>query len=218
MNDFGMNMSAPNIKILIRTYENRIRELKEIIKQKDSEIFSLQQKLNKKNEKNYNFFGNIDWQLDLVNDNISININGKIKCPKDAKTYLIKDKLINSYFTFNHKSISFNNTLEDNGIKNGSMINISDFLYNIDFIDRGTHEVITVDGDCSIKQAIKYYSEKIGKKGLYQKILHEQIIFTYKNNKLNALDETPIKKVFNYIRDPFIIVLGGIRIDLMENY
>ena len=44
MNDFGMNMSAPNIKILIRTYENRIRELKEIIKQKDSEIFSLQQK------------------------------------------------------------------------------------------------------------------------------------------------------------------------------
>ena len=150
--------------------------------------------------------------------NISININGKIKCSKDAKSYLIKDKLLNSYFTFNHKPISFNNTLEENGIKDGSIINITDFLYNIDFIDRGTHEEIILDGNCSIKQAIKYYSEKIGKKGVYQKILKDQIIFTYKNNKLNILDETPIKKVFNNIRDPYIIVVGGIRIDLMENY
>ena len=216
--NFLMNISAPNIKNLIRTYENRIRELKELIKQKDSEIFSLQQKLNIKSKKYYNPFGNIDWQLYLNNDNISMNINGKIKCPKDAKSYLIKDKLLNSYFTFNHKPISFNNTLEENGIKDGSIINITDFLYNIDFIDRGTHEEIILDGNCSIKQAIKYYSEKIGKKGVYQKILQDQIIFTYKNNKLNILDETPIKKVFNNIRDPFIIVIGGIRIDLMENY
>ena len=53
MNNFGMknqlnlmDNTALNIKNIIQPYENKIRELEEIIKQKDFEIIVLKQKLN----------------------------------------------------------------------------------------------------------------------------------------------------------------------------
>ena len=58
MNNMGMNMNmnlnlmeqtAQNIKNIIQPYENKIRELEEIIKQKDFEIIVLKQKLNNNN-------------------------------------------------------------------------------------------------------------------------------------------------------------------------
>ena len=54
-NNIGMNIqpnlmdnTALNIKSIIQPYENKIRELEEIIKQKDFEIIVLKQKLNTK--------------------------------------------------------------------------------------------------------------------------------------------------------------------------
>ena len=41
-----MNMNPPNIQNIIQSYENRIRELEELIRQKDLEIITLNQKLN----------------------------------------------------------------------------------------------------------------------------------------------------------------------------
>ena len=53
MNNIGMNIqpnlmdnTALNIKNIIQPYENKIRVLEEIIKQKDFEIIVLKQKLN----------------------------------------------------------------------------------------------------------------------------------------------------------------------------
>ena len=57
MNNFGMNpimsgftmdQTALNIKSIVEPYENKIRELEEIIKQKDFEITVLKQKLKNK--------------------------------------------------------------------------------------------------------------------------------------------------------------------------
>ena len=64
MNQMGMRTSQPNlmnldatsqnIKNIIEPYENKIRELEEIIKQKDFEIIVLKQKLNNSNNMNIN--------------------------------------------------------------------------------------------------------------------------------------------------------------------
>ena len=57
-NNIGMNIqpnlmdnTALNIKSIIQPYENKIRELEEIIKQKDFEIIVLKQKLNTNSKK-----------------------------------------------------------------------------------------------------------------------------------------------------------------------
>ena len=49
MNGIPMDETAQNIKNIIQPYENKIRELEEIIKQKDFEIIVLKQKLNNNN-------------------------------------------------------------------------------------------------------------------------------------------------------------------------
>ena len=57
MNGMQMGATAINIKNIIQPYENKIKELEEIIKQKDFEITVLKQKLNnyKYNSMNMNF-------------------------------------------------------------------------------------------------------------------------------------------------------------------
>ena len=56
MNSIGMNLdqTAQNIKEIIQPYENKIRELEEIIKQKDFEITVLKQKLKNSNANQIN--------------------------------------------------------------------------------------------------------------------------------------------------------------------
>ena len=54
MNGMMMDETAQNIRNIIQPYENRIRELEEIIKQKDFEIIVLKQKLNNSNISNIN--------------------------------------------------------------------------------------------------------------------------------------------------------------------
>ena len=65
-----MDETAQNIKSIIQPYENKIRELEEIIKQKDFEITVLKQKLKNVN-KNDNFM-NIN-QMNLMNMNMNQN-------------------------------------------------------------------------------------------------------------------------------------------------
>ena len=62
-----MDQTALNVKSIIEPYENKIRELEEIIKQKDFEIIVLKQKLN---NKNMNPMININ-----MNPMMNININ-----------------------------------------------------------------------------------------------------------------------------------------------
>jgi len=70
INEIPMDETAQNIKSIIQPYENKIRELEEIIKQKDFEITVLKQKLKNVN-KNDNFM-NIN-QMNLMNMNMNQN-------------------------------------------------------------------------------------------------------------------------------------------------
>ena len=134
MNNFGMNPmfmnpilmnNMNNIPInnqpnfmdnaaLIQNYENKIRELEEIIKQKDFEIIALKQKLNINIPNN-----NINMMNPMMNmnmepmfypsnpDKISINIKSNLNyitdCFKSDKTSILKERLI---LTYNYKPIN----------------------------------------------------------------------------------------------------------------
>ena len=92
MNNIGMNIqpnfmdnTALNIKSIIQPYENKIRELEEIIKQKDFEIIVLKQKLNNIQNNNMNMMNmNMMNQPEMAFNNynsdneILINIKSNI--------------------------------------------------------------------------------------------------------------------------------------------
>ena len=79
MNGMSMDATAQNIKNIIQPYENKIKQLEEIIRQKDFEITVLKQKLNnnKPNTMNINNpldFMNMNNQMNIMNMNIPLNI------------------------------------------------------------------------------------------------------------------------------------------------
>ena len=81
MNGMSMDTTAQNIKNIIQPYENKIKELEEIIRQKDFEITVLKQKLNnnKSNNKNINNpldFMNMNKQMNMMNNQMNMmNMN-----------------------------------------------------------------------------------------------------------------------------------------------
>ena len=94
MNNIGMNQiinsipfdqTALNIKSIVEPYENKIRQLEEIIKQKDFEITALKQKLNNNNMNMNNFLINSFNQMNpMTNNNMNNNqINMAIPNTKD---------------------------------------------------------------------------------------------------------------------------------------
>ena len=70
INEIPMDETAQNIKSIIQPYENKIRELEEIIKQKDFEITVLKQKL--KNVNKSDNFMNMN-QMNMMNMNMNQN-------------------------------------------------------------------------------------------------------------------------------------------------
>ena len=79
MNGMSMDTTAQNIKNIIQPYENKIKQLEEIIRQKDFEITVLKQKLNnnKPNTMNNNNpldFMDMNNQMNIMNMNIPLNI------------------------------------------------------------------------------------------------------------------------------------------------
>ena len=67
----------------------------------------------------------------LNNDNeISITVQSNIKLKKKDKASILNDY---SKFTYNYMPILFDKTFEENGIQNGSIINITNKIYNLVF-------------------------------------------------------------------------------------
>ena len=216
-----MAQPAINVKSIIQPYEKKIKELEEIIKKKNIEITALTQKLNIY-EKNGIIFNrpilnnsiNIPQNINK-NDEISIAIQfniKNIKCSKKQIASVIEDKLDlkNINLTFNYKPISFNETIEENGIYEGSIINITNQIYNIDFMRGENHCLINLDGECPFKVAVVSYCEKAKDPKLYYKALKNKITFLY-IHRLNILDETPIKDIFRGYFNPRIYVLDTIK-------
>ena len=236
MNNFGMNQmfmnpilmnnmnnipinNQPNLMdnaALIQNYENKIRELEEIIKQKDFEIIVLKQKLNNipnnnlmnmnmnlmnpmMNIMNQNMNMNIQPMIDPFNRNsinihIQSDISNEFKCFTDDKASILKNRL---RIMHNYKLIDIDKTIEENGIFDGSIIKVTDKSYTLRFKDESNQiKNIVLDGDCPVKQAIKFYSLNCKDENIYQMVLNNKIYFIFDSIKLNVLDETPIKQIF----------------------
>ena len=139
MNGMMMNETAQNIRNIIQPYENKIRELEEIIKQKDFEIIVLKQKLNYNNISNINninpmminmnmnpfniMMGNMNQQKENKEKEIylaiiSENKSELIKCFKEDKVSLLNEKynLNEGILTFNYKPIDYDKTIAENKI------------------------------------------------------------------------------------------------------
>ena len=245
MNNFGINNqlnlmdnTALNIKNIIQPYENKIRELEEIIKQKDFEIIVLKQKLNNipnnnlmnmnmnlmnpmMNIMNQNMNMNIQPMIDpfnnisFENNRNSINIyiqsdiSNKFECFTDDKASILINRL---RIMHNYKPIDIDKTIEENGIFDGSIIKVTDKFYTLHFKDESNQvKNIMLDGDCPVKQAIKFYSLNCKDENIYQMVLNNKIYFIFDSIKLNVLDETPIKKIFlsSYIPIIKVFEYGG---------
>ena len=105
--------------------------------------------------------------------------------------------------------ISYDKTLEEHGISNGSIINIADRIYTVYFTDgSGISKRLNLDGDCPVKKAIELYFKLINKENLYQKLLGNEINYAFIFNAtiLNIRDETPIKNIFGRNNGPKLVV------------
>ena len=226
MNNIGMNIqpnlmdnTAINIKSIIQPYENKIRELEEIIKQKDFEIIVLKQKLNNIQNNNMNMMNhmmnmNMMDQPEMAFNNynsdneIFINIKSNIKnirCFKNVKISEIQNILI---LTYNYKPLSYEETLEKNGILNGSILEITDRVYNITFkiAASGTKKAIFLGGNCPINYAIKLFCELFKDKNVYQYILSKKISLIFNACVININDNRYLRDLFLRHNNPTILV------------
>ena len=148
MNNNAMNMdnTTLNIKNIVQPYENKIKELEEIIRKKDFEITVLKQKLNKNNNlmnmninpinpKIYNqnmnqfmVFGNNNQQIEDKGNQMKLTI--KSENQEFNIEYFSKDKISSIYekynvkgnLTYNFKLLERNSSISDNKISNYSVI------------------------------------------------------------------------------------------------
>ena len=163
MNEFSMDETAQNVKFLIKPYEDKIRQLEEIIKQKDFEIAVLKQKLIKNNSNNNLMNMNpINMNVNQINPmnmmvqnipnnqpNQHINDQGKeinlkiikenkeyhIKCYEGELASVLKSKcqIGRGSFNYKYKPLKSNLTLKENGLVDNSIIQFKTKMMNLVF-------------------------------------------------------------------------------------
>jgi len=221
MNGVMMDETAQNIKNIIQPYENRIRELEEIIKQKDFEIIVLKQKLNNNNinpmmiNMNMNpmniMMGNMNQQMEDKGKEICLTIISKnkkefFKCFEGDKVSIIKEKynqFNQNSLTFNYKPISCNLSIKENEICDGSWIYETNFVKNIIFVNGDIKRSISLSEDCPIGIALIYYYMKFGRINHIMTAIgggKQEFSFLYNDKELKIGDKTPIKEIF--LNDP----------------
>ena len=158
INQMGINpMMMNNLQQNLIQYENKIRELEEIIKQKYFEIIALKQKLN--NISNPNFINmNMNPMMMGINKNqMNIDIGNlfqqekdeiyktpiKIKSENDEfvvkifeddKVSILREKYnIKKALTYNYKPLDEDLTFKEIGIYSGSSIQVKNQIYTINF-------------------------------------------------------------------------------------
>ena len=73
------------------------------------------------------------------------------------------------HLVYNYQPLEYDKTLEENGIFNGSILGITDKIYNIKFTStKNNIKVMNLDGNCTLKKAIKLYCELLKGKNIYQ--------------------------------------------------
>ena len=224
MNQIGMNLdqTAQNIKEIIQPYENKIRELEEIIKQKDFEITVLKQKLKNShndqiniNQMNMMNLNQMNMMMGVTNqqekgkeirvelkfqDNRIINA----KCFEKEKASVLREKLnLNASnenihkITLDYQIIDENLTIEENHIYYGSKLYISSHIINIIFrVQTGNCHYFSLEENCPVGMAIiLFLAKKIGKPEMIFDV-DRSLFFLYNASRLVIKDNTPIKEIF----------------------
>ena len=238
MNNFGMmgmnnqqnlmDENAIRIKNIIQPYENKIKELEEIIRQKDFEIALLKDKLNNnginiqsQNFININPINQMNMMMPISNlenskrgkeiivylmNNVN-NITKQYSCFENDMTYILFDKMYQNHpwnllrHYLEGKKIYPFLKIAENGIKDGSIINVN-LAKNVIFReDNGSSISIALDENFPIKKAIKYYLLRKGKEGCFN-----EFSFIYDAKRLNIEDKNPIKNIFKYDLNPNVRV------------
>ena len=234
MNGMNIDGTSQNINNIILQYENKIRELEEIIKQKDFEIISLKQKLNN-DISNHNFININQMMMDINKnrmkmgmgiiqppmtkiDKISITIKSEndefvVKCFEDDKASILIEKynINEGHLSYKYKPIDINLTFKEIGIYNGSIIHVKNQVYTINFIYNGKHTKISLAEDCPLRMAIIYFLIKLKREDLLLKVLddNKEIFFLYNSKKL-IIDNTHIKDIFSsYSTNPTVNVFDS---------
>ena len=231
INPIGMDNTTLNIKNIVQPYENKIKELEEIIRQKDFEITVLKHKLNN-NNKNNNFMNinpmifsqnmnpmmmmeNKLEQLEYKGEEIQITVKSqdeefKIKCLTTdkisslKKNYNIKAK---GGLTYNHKLINGNLSLVEAGITNDSIIHIKPIIMNVTFRNtNGMTKNLCLSNDCPIGLALIYYLMEypLCLWSFVSKKMGVSFVFNAQNLGVN--DETIIFKALKELNNPKITV------------
>ena len=111
------------------------------------------------------------------------------------------------HLVYNYQLLEYNKTLEENGIFNGSILGITDKIYNIKFrTTKNNTKNMSLDGNCTLKKAIKLYCELFKGKNIYQYATNNKIFFIYNSIKLNIEDKKSLKDLFIDNISPVIIV------------
>ena len=153
---------------------------------------------------NQNTFNNNQMEDDEITIGIQSTDLKRFKCNKNDMAYTLKNKIwnnLNYNLTINYRAIEFNKSLKENGIYNGSIINISEKIYTLVFEkNNGQRNVLSLDSNCPFSVAVIIYFNSFGGMDLYREALDRRISFLYGNKHLDINDKTPIKKIFsNYI-------------------
>jgi len=235
MNGMMMDETAQNIRNIIKPYENKIRELEEIIKQKDFEIIVLKQRLNNNNSN----INNLNPML------INMNMNPMMVNMNMNQMNLMMGNM-NQQMNENDKEISLTIILENKIELINCFINDkASILEEKCNLDKGvlTFNYKVVDTELTIEENgifnhsliyVKYDIKNIAfrntqgmsiticlsedcpleialiyylmSSGRIMNRYNKNVSFLYNAFKLKFKDETPIKEIFQGNPIPLVIV------------
>ena len=219
MNYSAMNTTTQNVKNIIEPYEKRIKELEEIIRQKDFEIAVLKQKLNNKkvNDMNINNqmnMANMNNPINMMNVNNQMNNPMNMFCPNIDEIIQKGEKLfLKVKFENNEYDIDCFQRDKASILRDKVQINkqFFDFVFNFKRIKMGqTFEengIYTNTGIIEVKPII-------------------QLIFNFNEIRygLNLSQDCPLDiAIYHYLielKDPFLLKVfanDGKKIDFIFN-
>ena len=233
INSIGINNTTLNIKSIVQPYENKIKELEEIIRQKDFEITVLKQKVINKNSNN-NFMNinmnqnqmmiipqtnpmmmmNDNYYLPEENEEIKIIIKSqdeefKIKCSKKDKISSLYDKYYikgEGEFTYNYKLLDRDMTLNNAGLNNFSVIHVKKIRNVIFQTTTGLFKNFCLSDDCPIGLALLYHLMEYPL-SLWSIITNKlNVSFIFNTKKLSLNDVTNIETALEHLPNPKIVV------------
>jgi len=137
-------------------------------------------------------------------DIVSCFENDSIDTLRNKLNELNLDK---GYLVHDYQVLDSKLTLKDNGIVNGSIINIKSNVINVIFkTTQGDSTYIILDEDCPLNMAIIIYTSKSKTQNVYNRIINRKIAFLFNGTKFRNNDETPIKLIFKNINNPKVVV------------